>query len=141
MSQRLTLGSLETVSIPSLGVSDVLAKVDTGAFSGALHCTHIREEDGTLYFTPLGNPDLATSTDVYDQRHVRSASGHKMSRYIVPVTFLIQGKEYPTLIGLTDRAVMRREILLGRRFLIEHEVIVDVTLSKQHDDEAESFEA
>lgn len=140
MSDRLTLGSLVTVSIPKIDVTDVLAKVDTGAFSGALHCTGIREKDGTLTFTPLGDKSLTTSTDTYDVRHVRSASGHKMKRYIVPVRLLIEGKEYDTLIGLSDRTVMKREILLGRRFLIEHDVLVDVSLTKELDDEAERLE-
>ena len=140
MSKRLTIGSLEPVTLPLLGVADVLAKVDTGAFSGALHCTNIYEEDGTLHFTPLGKKKLATSTDAYDKRHVRSASGHKMSRYIIPVKVIIRGKEYDTLIGLSDRTVMRREVLLGRRFLIEHDIIVDVSLTKELDDEAETFE-
>lgn len=140
MPKRLTIGSLEPVTLPLLGVVDVLAKVDTGAFSGALHCTNIHEKDGTLYFTPLGNKHLATSTDAYDKRHVRSASGHKTSRFIIPAKVIIRGVEYDTLIGLSDRTVMKREVLLGRRFLIEHDIIVDVSLTKELDDEAETFE-
>lgn len=143
-SQRLILGSLANIAIPSLGIDEVCAKVDTGAFSGALHCTDIFVErhgkEAVLHFKPLGMDSLATKTDVFTERIVRSASGHESVRYIVPVTLVIDGKEYETAIGLTDRTVMKREMLLGRRFLLEHEALVDVALTKDLDDEAEMID-
>jgi D-alanine-D-alanine ligase-like ATP-grasp enzyme len=134
--QPAILGSLVKVAIPSLGVPGVLAKVDTGAFSGALHCSDIKEVDGTLYFTPLANPTLATSTRIYQKRRVRSASGHAAKRYLVPVRLKIHGKAYDTLIGLSERSRMKREMLIGRRFLLDHNIMVDVTLSQKLDFEA-----
>lgn len=142
--KRLVLGSLAHLSIPELRVFEVLAKVDTGAFSGALHCTDIRVErhgqESKLFFTPLGEEKLATSTTDFKETIVRSASGHESVRYIIPIDIQIQGKTYETTIGLSDRTVMRREMLLGRRFLLEHNVLVDVLLSKDEDNEAERIE-
>lgn len=144
MINRLTLASLETVSIPAFGVKNIIAKVDTGAFSGALHCTDIRvERHGNapiLFFTPIGNKDLASKTEDFREIIVRSANGHENVRYILPVEIELHGKRFETVIGLSDRTVMRREMLLGRRFLLEHNVIVDVMLSKDADDEAERIE-
>lgn len=142
--QRLVLGSLAHLSIPELKVFEVLAKVDTGAFSGALHCTDIHVErhgkQPILHFTPLGEDDLATHTTDFKEIVVRSANGHEDIRFIIPIEIQIQGKSYPTTIGLSDRTVMRREMLLGRRFLLEHNVLVDVMLSKDEDNEAERIE-
>lgn len=142
--KRLTLGSLTDVAIPALGIENVIAKVDTGAFSGALHCTDItvkrQGKKGTLYFTPLGDEKLATSTHDFKEVIVRSASGHEAVRYIIPVTLVIEGQQFETLIGLTDRTVMKREMLLGRRFLLEHNALVDVSLTKDLDDEAEMID-
>lgn len=143
-NQRLTLGSFEPVAIPSLGISELIAKVDTGAFSGALHCTDISVQetaDGLprLHFTPLGEPELATSTTDFQAVTVRSASGHEEDRYLVPVTLVIHGQECQTLLGISDRASMKRDMLLGRRFLLEQEALVDVTLTKDIDTEAEGF--
>lgn len=142
--KRLVVGSLSEVSIPALGIKNVVAKVDTGAFSGALHCTDIRVErqgtKGILYFTPLGDGQLNASTAKFKEVIVRSASGHEASRFVIPVTIEINGHPYKTMIGLTDRTVMKREMLLGRRFLLEHDALVDVSLTKDLDDEAEMIE-
>lgn len=136
---RQTFGSIETVAIPSLGIEDVVAKVDTGAWSGALHCTDIYVSEGELHFTPLGKLELATSTDVYETRTVRGATGHALERFIVPITIEVQGRSYNTTVGLSDRQLMKREMLLGRKFLIENDILVDVTLTLDDDHEAEMF--
>lgn len=141
MDKRLTLGSLEKVSLPKLGVKSIMAKVDTGAFSGALHCTNIRVENGdTLWFTPLGDDSLTTSTKDFKDVVVRSALGHESVRYVIPVDISVQGNVYQTLIGLSDRTTMTRDMLLGRRFLLENNALVDVSLSKGIDAEAERIE-
>lgn len=137
MQQQL-LGSLADVSIPSLGIDLVRAKVDTGAWSGALHCTDIEERGGKLYFTPLGRAELRTSVTEFSNRTIRSASGHEEQRYQIPISLEIDGKHYDTVIGLTDRKHMRREMLLGRRFLLEHSMLVDVSLTVDDDYEAEN---
>lgn len=139
MAAQTVLGSLEEISIPALNVTGVLAKVDTGAFSGALHCTGIVEGDGVLQFTPLGDHALTASTRDYELRRVRSATGHMVRRYTIPVEIEIKGKTYKTMVGLSDRTMMRREMLLGRRFLLEHNMLVDVSLTRDIDDEAEVF--
>ena len=136
---RDIFGSIETVAIPSLGITDVIAKVDTGAWSGALHCTDIYEENGMLHFTPLGKPELATSVAVYETRVVRGATGHASERYIIPITLEVRGEVYDTTVGLSDRVLLRREMLLGRKFLIENDILVDVTLTLDDDHEAEKF--
>lgn len=144
MSERLILGSLVVVSLPDLGVKRLVAKVDTGAFSGALHCTDIRVErhgkEATLFFTPSGHPELATSTTDFKEIIVRSANGHEAVRYLIPVKLEIHGGVYNTLIGLSDRTSMKRDMLLGRRFLLENNALVDVSLTKELDDEAERLE-
>lgn len=136
---REVFGSIETVAVPSLGIADVVAKVDTGAWSGALHCTDVREKDGVLYFTPLGNPDLATSATDFETRLVRGATGHVVERYIIPVTLDVRGKTYETTLGLSDRQLLKREMLLGRKFLIENDILVDVKLTLDDDHEAEMY--
>lgn len=137
--KQVTVGGLEPVTIPQLGVTGVLAKVDTGAWSGALHCTHIRMHDGVLSFWPLGMKELKTHTSEFEATRVRSANGHLAERYLIPIEIQVAGQMYQTVMGLTDRSKMSREILLGRRFLIEHNIVVDVSRTKAVDDEAERY--
>ena len=134
--KRITLGHVETVGIPTLGIDRVVAKVDTGAFSGALHCTDIAlSPDGTLSFNPMGDRNLHTKTTDFKKLIVRSASGHTSERFQIRVDISIDGVLYAATIGLTDRSDMAREMLIGRRFLRQHNMTVDVTINGEHDNE------
>jgi hypothetical protein len=141
---RVTLGSFEQVSLPDLGLENIVAKVDTGAFSGAIHCTDIHivrrglMRKRILKFTPAGLPELATETDEFIKKHVRSATGHRVKRYLIHTTITIRGKSYRVEIGLSDRSDMKYQVLIGRRFLRKHKMLVDVELNVQYDDEGES---
>ena len=144
MSRGMIIGCFEPVSFPGIGLMNVIAKVDTGAYSGALHCTDIkvvrREESGQriLKFTPNGQPDLAQETAKFYQTYVRSALGHRQRRFVVDVEIELAGKTYQTSIGLSDRSDMRRPVLLGRRFLRENNILVDVRANAEYDDEGEN---
>jgi hypothetical protein len=139
----MTIGCIEEVSIPPYNVKGVLAKIDTGAYSGALHATNITVvrrgilRKRVLRFTPLGNPALATETDNFMKTYVRSATGHRVKRYVVDTTIDLRGKTYDIRIGLSDRSDMKREILIGRRFLRENNMLVDVRVNQDYDDEGE----
>ena len=137
MMKQVVVGGIESVSIPQLGLTEIDAKVDTGAWSGALHCTHIRVRDGVLSFWPLGMKELKTHTKEFEVVNVRSANGHSADRYLIPVELIVAGSSYQTIIGLNDRSKMTRQMLLGRRFLMENNILVDVSATKELDDEAE----
>ena len=144
LGKSKTVGCLEYVSFPELGIHTTLAKVDTGAFSGALHCTSIKvfkrgqDKKRILKFTPLGNKSLATETDDFEETYVRSATGHRQKRFIITTKVRCRGRTYITKIGLSDRSDMRREVLLGRRFLRENNLLVDVRINSELDDEGEN---
>lgn len=143
--RNIVLGSFEIISLPQFGLNDIVAKVDTGAFSGAIHCTDIKVirrgivRKRILQFTPAGKPALATETDVFIRRFVRSAHGHRLKRYIIPTSIIVQGKKYNVEIGLSDRSDMKRQVLIGRKFLRENNMLVDVSRNAQYDDEGEKL--
>lgn len=134
MSQVI-IGSFETVGIPSLNVRGIAAKVDTGAWSGALHCTDIREENERLFFTPLGRPELATSTTDYEVRNVRSSNGTDEDRYRIALDIIIRGEPYRATITLSDRSAMQYDMLIGRKFLRKHHMLVDVRIGADKDED------
>ena len=49
------IGRREEIDFPELGLFGITAKIDTGAYTTALHCHDIHERDGVLYFKLL-NP-------------------------------------------------------------------------------------
>ncbi|MBC7546653.1 ATP-dependent zinc protease [Candidatus Saccharibacteria bacterium] len=141
----ITVGTLELVSIPGLNIVSVLAKIDTGAYSGALHCSSITvvlrgvTRQPILKFIPLGDTSLSTETADFSRRYVRSATGHRVKRYIIQTEIVIKSKRYPIAIGLSDRSEMKRVVLIGRSFLRENNMLVDVRINQELDDERETF--
>lgn len=137
-------GTIEQVSLPSQGVGEVLAKIDTGAYSGALHCTDIKvyrkvkSGKRILRYNALGKAELRQATDNFMETYIRSVTGHRVKRYVIDTTIVVKGKEYPIRIGLADRSKMKFPVLLGRRFLRENNMLVDVRINEEYDDEGES---
>jgi hypothetical protein len=127
------LGAFEPVSLPSFGITNVIAKVDTGAFTGAMHATEISEasHDRRLRFKPLGYDKPVTVTSYY-RRVVKSSTGHTEERYCIPVKMKIQGKFYEMNISLTNRSNMKYPIIIGRRFIKDTGFVVDVTKGAQY---------
>jgi hypothetical protein len=136
-------GCFEAVTMPALGIDTTLAKIDTGAYSGALHCTYIetvrRETDGkrVLRFIPSDNHAHLTEIEKYSFTYVRSSTGHRVKRYLFTTDIMIKGKVYPIKIGLSNRADMQYEVLIGRRFLRENGIIVDVRINQELDTDGE----
>lgn len=136
-------GIFERISIPKLGINNVLAKIDTGAYSGALHCSRIKEvirkSDGkkVLRFTPSENHSNAMELTDYCTVYVRSSSGHRVKRYLFDTDIVIKESVYKIRIGLSDRSDMSFEILIGRRFLRENNILVDVRINQDSDIDGE----
>jgi hypothetical protein len=141
-SYKEIFGIFEHVSIPELAIDNVLAKIDTGAYSGALHCSKIKEiirSDGkkVLRFTPSENHTNKIEITKYAKSNVRSSTGHRVKRYLFDTNIVIKGVVYPIRIGLSDRSDMNHEILIGRRFLRENNIIVDVQINQEFDTDGE----
>ena len=128
-----TLGWLERVWFPEFGTPDegVVAKIDTGADSGALHCTGerlVHGQDGqiTLEFQPFDDKHNVIRTKNYKLTKVRNVHGIR-ERYRIKTTIRLQdGKDYPIELTLVDRKHMKYEVIIGRRFL-DKKFVVDVS--------------
>ena len=130
-----TVGTFERVDFPLLDVSDLIAKIDTGAYTGAMHCTKIEERDTAdgkvVVFAPFGKHGKLHSTDDYYTKHVKSSNGLRQERFVVKTEIVIRDKTYPILLTLADRSDMKYPVLIGRRFLRLHKLVVDATQYKK----------
>jgi hypothetical protein len=135
MSRRNIIGCFERVSFPDFqGVARV-AKIDTGAFTGAVHVSDIVEEKGSLSFYLFGKKKYSYTTTVYKTTPARAANGGTERRYVVPFHIEIGGRVYEILLGLSDRSEMTRRVLIGRRFLKNNDFLIDTNLHSEFDRE------
>lgn len=126
---KITVGAFEAVEFPEFGIG-VKAKIDTGAYTGALHCTKITEdstsEGPVLRFSPFDHPEIAIETADFVVRHVKSSNGDRQTRYFINTEIVVQGVHYPIILSLADRSEMKWPVLIGRRFLRQNNFLVDV---------------
>lgn len=125
------VGRLEIVTLPAYSSKKIIAKSDTGAYSAALHCAAIKliaDKQGqkTLCFRPIGRSFALQRSAVYSRKNVRSSNGQSERRYFVHTKIFLDGQLYDIEFGLTDRSAMKWPVLLGRKFLRLHKMVVDV---------------
>lgn len=137
-TKKRIVGWREAIAIPSLGVDEVIAKVDTGARTSAIHAFFVEPftgKDGRDWVRfglhPLRKkpaPELIVEAPVKDRRKVSDSGGHVEERYVIEAELLVGEEKVTAEITLTDRESMAYRMLLGRTALRGH-FIVDSDLS------------
>jgi hypothetical protein len=128
------IGRRDRVDFPDLSLSDIDAKIDTGAYTTALHCANMqvfqRKNEPWVRFT-LYDDELQVkhASKILAYRNVKSSSGDKEQRCIIMTRVRLFGIDYFTEVSLTNREGMKNPVLIGRKLLINN-FIVDV--SKTH---------
>lgn len=139
------LGRAERIDLPEFGLTDLPAKVDTGAYSSSIDCEKVellqQGSEQTLSFVLLrpgrngytGNP---VTTDNFDVTEVTNANGVQ-KRFVIFTDMVINGETVNCRFTLTDRSKLRYPVLIGRRFIREAGYIVDVTVGEGLPDDEE----
>lgn len=102
-------------------------KIDTGAFTSAIHCHKIerRDREGieVLVFTLL-DPSHAQYqhkeivVEEYSEKRIKNSFGSSEKRFVIETDIILFGKKYPIELSLSKRGEMKFPILIGRRFLM-----------------------
>ncbi|MGV3762545.1 ATP-dependent zinc protease family protein [Parapedobacter sp.] len=124
MIKTETIGWKEIVDLPDLGIHGVAAKVDTGARTSVLHCSHIqlikKGRKQYVEFRPLDDghqPPTGTYTlPFHSERKIKNSFGQAENRYIINTTVSLFGEQHRIEISLRDRSGMEFPMLLGRSF-------------------------
>jgi hypothetical protein len=120
------IGRSELVDLPEFGFSSVQAKIDTGAYRGAIHCRKIvfleRNEKKYVSFRLLDDThpeyqDRDIVTSQYKLIPVTSSNGETEERVVIKTKIIIAGQEITAELTLADRAAMTYPLLIGRRAL------------------------
>jgi hypothetical protein len=126
------IGRREMVDFPDLGLFGLVAKIDTGANTTALHCHHVRVENGVLFFRLLDEShpeydDREHRFEYFEEKLIRNSFGQSELRYVVRTTIVLGKRKIKSIISLSDRGQMRYPVLIGRR-LLKNRFTVDVSL-------------
>jgi hypothetical protein len=133
---KRVVGRRELVDFPQFQLWGVEAKVDTGAYTSAIHCSNIRVETGpngqTLLHVQLldpSHPDFDGSPMQFADfglRDIKSSNGEVQERYVIRAVLRIFDQDFDTEFSLSDRSDMKYPVLLGRLLLRQGRFVVDV---------------
>lgn len=135
-SDKKIIGRRELVSFPELDIDEIEAKIDTGAYTSAIHCSDIHEEtmpDGTKVIAldlldpshPQYNHKKLKFSE-YNLREIKSSFGEVQERYVIRIKIKFFDETFEEEFSLSDRSDMKYPVLIGRK-LLKGRFIVDVS--------------
>ena len=132
MKPKQIIGMTDLVDFPDLGLFEVKAKVDTGAFTSALHCKDVklvrkggRKQLSFWLIDKNGEQSRQFYTDQFSKRMIRNSFGVAEERYVIKTLIVLFGRKIRAEFTLADREQLKNPVLLGRR-LLRNRFVVDV---------------
>ena len=127
--QRI-LGRYDRVDLPELGLNDIHAKIDTGAYTCSLHCHKAEMVDGRLEFILLDeeHPEFTGMKFVFtefEKRDIKNSFGEVEKRFVIITSIAIFDEVITTEFSLSNRGSLKFPILLGRKILRDR-FLIDV---------------
>ena len=114
---KRVVGRRELVDFPQFQLWGVEAKVDTGAYTSAIHCSNIRVETGPngqpllhVQLLDPSHPDFDGSPMQFADfglRDIKSSNGEVQERYVIRAVLRIFGQDFDTEFSLSDRSDMK----------------------------------
>ena len=125
------LGRYDRVDLPELGLSNIHAKIDTGAYSCSLHCSKAEVINRKLEFVLLDveHPEFTGLKFVFkefEQREIKNSFGEAELRYIIKTKIRIFKRLINAEFSLSNRGNLKFPVLLGRKILRQR-FLIDVT--------------
>lgn len=122
--EKIVIGRREYVDFPELNLFGIEAKIDTGAYTSALHCEKIYEENGQLYIQIFPDTKIICIKN-YAKKLIKNSSGISEERYIIKTLLMMSKRKIRISLSLTNREKMKYPVLLGRK-ATKGKFIVDV---------------
>ncbi|CAG7581484.1 MAG: putative protease [uncultured marine phage] len=118
------IGRTDFFNFPELELNFVEVKIDTGAFSSALHCESAKLIDEVLV-VDFGNGNVKVFEE-YGTKRITSSNGTTQTRFSIVTTVELFGDIEYIEVTLANRSTMKSKCLLGRTFLSPNEILVYV---------------
>lgn len=117
------------MDIPLLGVAGIEAKIDTGAYTSAIHCYNLtlsyEQMKPVLYFSLEPGIDKTHRFENFAQKTIKNSFGEMEERFVITVVVHIGSKRIKTIVSLSNRDNMKYPFLIGRRML-KGKFLIDV---------------
>ena len=132
--EKFIIGRSDKIDLPDFGINNISAKVDTGAYTSAIHSVNpevsgVKKKVLSFSIVDPGNTEVKGQryhTEDFTEKIIRNSFGHIEKRYVIKTNILIFNKMIETEFSLSNRSEMRHPVLLGRRFL-KKGFVVDVS--------------
>jgi hypothetical protein len=137
-ANKTIIGRREKVDLPDFNLNQIEAKMDTGAYTSALHCqkvvSDVRNGKQVVTFELLdsAHPNFKNQSfefPVHKVKKIKSSNGSTQTRFIILTKMRLGGLDLNVEFSLADRSRMEYPILIGRKAL-RGKFIIDV--SKKH---------
>jgi hypothetical protein len=124
------MGRYDRVDLPDLGLFNIHAKVDTGAYTCCLHCRKAEVVDGKLEFILLDeeHPEFTGMRFVFNQferKDIKNSFGEIERRFVITTTIRIFNEDIIAEFSLSNRGSLKFPILIGRKILRDR-FLIDV---------------
>lgn len=133
VTKKTVIGRVEKASLPSFGIKNIYAKIDTGADLSSIWATDIIEKNGILRFKVFGKASPLYTGQVikvekphYLLTRVTNSFGHSELRYVVKLQLKLKDKLVKATFTLSNRSNKTYPILIGRKLLYRR-FLVDVS--------------
>jgi hypothetical protein len=122
------LGRYDRVDLPELGLKNIHAKIDTGAFTCSLHTQKVEVVDGKLEFILLDEEhcEFTGKKFVFEQfqeKYFKNSFGEGERRFVIVTTIKILDEAITTEFSLSNRGSLKFPILIGRKILRDRYLI------------------
>ncbi|HYF70366.1 MAG TPA: RimK/LysX family protein [Ohtaekwangia sp.] len=125
------LGRYDRVDLPEMGLSNIHAKIDTGAYTSSLHCHSAQVVEGKLEFILLDeeHPEFTGMkffVDEFEKRDIKNSFGETERRFVITTSIRIFNEDIISEFSLSNRGSLKFPILLGRK-IVRDRYLIDVT--------------
>lgn len=129
---KITIGRVDKADFPELHLTEIDIKVDTGAYTSAIHCHKIEEVgaegDKFIKFTLL-DPSHSHYNEKefivknYKKKKVKSSFGTSEQRFVISTKIQLFNETFPIELTLSERGEMKYPVLLGRKLLAKKFIV------------------
>jgi len=133
---KILIGRTDFAEFPDLEISQINVKVDTGAYTSAVHASEIEEvlvnNETFIQFKILDEShpeyrDKVFRYKRYSRKRIKNSFGQSEERFIIETSIRLFGICYPISLSLSERTDLKFPVLLGRKFLTNR-FIIDTSL-------------